>query len=460
MTTLEIEVLLAIAVTSLASAFAAAYGLAYLGARGPAAGPRRGAARDDPVGDGPITRNREEDVETVSKPGAEDLDRAPLLVWRETADGRVTWANAAYRAMLRASPPDEAAGRAPGQGALPRLFDPGARGVAGPDSAPRRVALDQPGAGRRWWFDCQSHAAPDGATTHFAANVTAAVSAEEALSNFTQTLTKTFAHLPIGLAIFDRDRQLALFNPALSDLTRLEPQWLSGRPTLYGFLDRLRDRRMIPEPRDYKSWRQRLADLEREATDGTYEETWTLPSGQTYQVTGQPHPEGAVAFMIADISSEMTLQRRYRSELELGQSVLDALDEAVAVFSPGGRMILSNDAYAALWGHDPASTLEEVGVAQATRRWQERTRPTPAWGDLRDFVTRFDDRAEWTAEVTLGDGRAVQCRFAPLAGGATLCSFRAGPDDGAGAGADAETVAGTTPAAARSPAARRRAGGG
>jgi PAS domain-containing protein len=54
-------------------------------------------------------------------------------------------------------------------------------------------------------------------------DVTEIVRAQQAQKNFVQTLTKTFATLSIGLAIFDRNRQLMLFNPALIDLTALPP---------------------------------------------------------------------------------------------------------------------------------------------------------------------------------------------------------------------------------------------
>jgi PAS domain-containing protein len=92
-----------------------------------------------------------------------------------------------------------------------------------------------------------------------------AVQAETALREFMQTLTKTFADLPIGLAIFDRSRCLQMFNPALTDLTTLPPEMLIARPTLNAFLDAMRARSMIPEPRDYRSWRKQLARLEEEA---------------------------------------------------------------------------------------------------------------------------------------------------------------------------------------------------
>jgi PAS domain-containing protein len=321
----------------------------------------------------------------------------------------------------------ESLGHARG-GPPPRLFPASAALASGDQRAPRRLSLSHPGEPRTWWFDSSSYPAEDGATLHFAIHANPLVRAEEALRNFVQTLTQTFAHLPIGLAIFDRQRQLALFNPALSDLTRLEPEWLTARPTLHAVLDRLRDRRMMPEPKDYRSWREQLADLERAARNGTYEEIWPLPTGQTYRITGRPHPEGAVAFLLEDISAEVSLKRRFRAELELSQSVIDSLDEAIAVFSPSGRLVLSNAAYAALWGHDPSTTLGEVGIADATRHWRELTRPTPVWGELRDFASQASARGEWTAEVALKDGSPLSCRFSPLARSATLCAFsRAAP---------------------------------
>ena len=162
--------------------------------------------------------------------------------------------------------------------------------------------------------------------------------------------TKTFADLPTGLAIFDRERNLQLFNPALIDLTGLSAGFLTGRPTLFDFLDKLRDARMVPEPKDYRSWRQQMNNLEAAAATGHHVETWSLPGGQTYRVTGRPHPDGAVAFLFEDITSEISLTRKFRAELTLGAHVLDGLEDALAVFSPSGQMLLSNRSYVALWG--------------------------------------------------------------------------------------------------------------
>ncbi|EKD61430.1 MAG: hypothetical protein ACD_54C00240G0001 [uncultured bacterium] len=248
--------------------------------------------------------------------------------------------------------------------------------------------------------------------------------AETALRDFMQTLTKTFAQLPIGLAIFDRQRKLQLFNPALMDLTTLPPDFLSLRPSLLSVLDAMRDRKMLPEPKDYRDWRRQIVDMERAAASGLYEETWSLPDGQTYKVVGRPHPNGALALMIEDISNEMLRTRRYRADLELGQSVIDEVDEAIVVFAQSGQLVMSNTAYAAIWGHDPAELMGDSTVRSLSAHWRAQSAPSVIWSEAEDYVATVGDRATWQGEARLLDGRLVSCRFAPLAAGATLALFR------------------------------------
>lgn len=343
------------------------------------------------------------------------LAAAPVLIWRTNDDGAVIWANHAYLDAVAEQRDD---GEDTLTWPVPALFpDPGTA-----VNTPRRQMLPPVGGRAALWFDCHGQRLPDG-IVHFALPADAAVKAEASLREFVQTLSKTFAHLPTGLAIFDRQRQLALFNPALVDLTGAGVEFLSARPTLYAFLDRLRERHVIPEPKDYATWRQQMMDLEKQASCGLYEETWSLPSGQTYHVVGRPHPDGAVAFLLADITAEITLTRRFRSEIELGQAVVDTVEEAIVVFSPAGELILSNSAYDALWGVEPQLTLGKVTVVDSIRCWQDLSQPDPAFGDIRDFVLALEDRAEWTADLRLLAGDMLGCRIVPLSGGATLVAF-------------------------------------
>ncbi len=342
---------------------------------------------------------------------------SPQLIWRTDPGGQIAWANRAYldladqigEAGTPSWPPATLFGAAAGvdHDALPSL---------------RRFSVTPADKSLRW-FDVTT-VARGGGLVHFATAADAVVRAEQARRDFVQTLSKTFADLAIGLAIFDRQRRLALFNPALHDLTALPPDFLSARPLLHSFLDRMREARMLPEPKNYRDWRSEIAALEQAATDGTYCQNWDLPNGLTYRVTGRPHPDGAIAFLIEDISAEIALARTFRAELETSQAVLDSLDDAVAVFSGSGTLILSNRAYEQLWGADDDAALADKTVRDQARIWRARCAPTPFWTEAQAMIGNSADRGRREGRAQLLDGRSVQCRVSPLAGAAIMIGFR------------------------------------
>lgn len=340
------------------------------------------------------------------------VEAMPTPAWQEDATGAVAWANSAYLALVRAHQGDDM----PLSWPLPPLF---ARQAD--EDGPRREAI-QIDEDEERWFDCVSVPA-QGGRLHFALPADAAVRAETALRNFVQTLTKTFAELPIGLAVFNRARELVLFNPAMLDLFNLDPEFLTARPTLVNVLDRLRETRMMPEPKDYRTWREQIVRLERDARDGVYSDTWTLPSGRVYRVTGRPHPDGAVAFLFEDISAEMSLTRRFRGEIETGQAVIDSLDEAIAVFSSAGLLTMSNTAFAALWGEDADLVMASTDIAEATALWQRNCLPEET-GTTLEIARRIRQRKAWSGSLVHRDGRRLSCRLTPIGGGSVLVGFR------------------------------------
>ena len=319
-------------------------------------------------------------------------EQVPIPLWYSDSRGKVVWCNAAYTALVSADR------------GKPIAFVEGRNSIETKDGTE--------------WFDVGirtdiGHALP----------LNDLVRAESNLRDMVQAMAKTFAQLPTGLAVFDHSRHLQSFNPALADLTGLSPEFLSRRPSLIAMLDGMRDRNMIPEPRDWKDWRHQLADMERAAANGQFEDTWALPGGQTYHITGRRHPNGGLALMIDDISTEIIRSRRYRADLELSQRVVDTLEEGIAVFASTGQLVMSNTAYATLWGHDPGEQLAPMGFAQMAAQWRALSAPSTLWAEAEEFSARLDDRAPWRAEARLLDGRLIACRFAPLSDGATLVGF-------------------------------------
>ncbi len=338
---------------------------------------------------------------------------APYPIWLTTNDGRIRWYNDAYEAIYT---------RARKNGVDPDV--PLFTNVAYDGKAPRhgRACIEINEGTEALWYDVIASRTDEGTMFH-AVDINAVIRAEVAQRNFVQTLAKTFAQLSIGLAIFDRKGQLALFNPALVDLTALPAEVLSSRPDLLTFFDRLRDNRVMPEPKNYTSWRQEISNVISAATDGRYQETWTLDTGQTYRVSGRPHPDGAIAFLIEDISAEVSLTRNFRAELELGQSLMDTFDEGLVVFSSAGTLTFCNAAYREMWKIDPERSFADITILDSLRVWQSACRPDPAWGDIRDFVMRIGDRASWETQLTWADGRVLVAKVAPIASGATMIRF-------------------------------------
>lgn len=338
----------------------------------------------------------------------------PHPAWKTDAANAVVWRNDAYQSLSL---------RAPSGNPAAAIFDMPPP-VQGENTC--RVKFDPLDAAAAEWFDVTRYPV-EGGTLHHATSRTALIRAEEAQRDFVQTLTKTFAHLSIGLAIFNRDRQLALFNPALTDLTGLSVSFLSPRPTIDSFFDALRENRKMPEPKNYKTWRQRMADLITAAEIGKFEETWTLESGQTYSVKGRPHPDGAIAFLIEDISAEVSLARSFRAELEQGQNLVDTFEDALAVFSQSGQLTFSNKAYDHLWGFQGDTSFIDVTITDAVKLWKDKSLPNPLWQDLHDAVMTLHDRNEWTMPVCLTGQSPMLCKIVPIASGATVIRFMRQP---------------------------------
>ncbi|MCC7320104.1 MAG: PAS-domain containing protein [Rubellimicrobium sp.] len=348
---------------------------------------------------------------------------SPQLIWKEDGTGRITWANRASLALAdRVNPP--APGQVPEWPPAPLfadLPDPGDDGQA--TRIRRSVSLadaSRPLSGPLWFDIIRIRRGTE--VICFAVDATAKVAAEEARQTFVQTLARTFADLRTGLAVFDRQRRLALFNPALVDLTGLGADFLLQRPHVHSVLDRLRDMQMLPEPRNWRSWREQVAALEAEAEKGSYCENWVLPGGRTYRVSGRPHPDGALAFLFEDISDEISLSRRFRLEQETVQLLLDRLDQAIAVFSPGGTLMLCNARYAGIWGV-PGGRLLDLTLGQEIARWRSASAPSPIWGQVAHLGAMDSDCREIAGTIRLGDGRALAARFACLAGGRICAEF-------------------------------------
>lgn len=328
------------------------------------------------------------------------VQAAPHPIWATSPEGTVQWQNAACRATFASNPPV--------------IDNPGHDG-----NSLSRISLPPTEARRPVCFEVRS-AVSGGDVLHHATDITKIVKAETVQKDFVQTLTKTFAYLTTGLAVFDRKRKLALFNPALVDLTALPAQFLSAQPDLMAFFDNLRDRRVMPEPRSYSSWRNQINEVIESAEGGLYQETWALPNDITYRVTGRPHPDGAVAFLFEDITGEVMLARRFRTQIDLRQSALDGLPDAIMVMGPDGVLSFCNDAASRLLRIDPDGCFADMSVGDLLRVCADALPDAEVWREVGAALRSRGQGETVCRALDSAPGHGLTCRVEPLPGGARM----------------------------------------
>ena len=152
-----------------------------------------------------------------------------------------------------------------------------------------------------------------------------------------------------AVAIYGADKRLNFFNSAFARLWGIEEDWLAGEPSLDELLERLRERRRVPEYADFRAFkRQQLAMFT--SLIEPQSELLHLPDERTLSVSVSPHPFGGLIFVYEDVTDRLALERSYNTLIEVQRETLDNLFEGIAVFGSDGRLKLHNPAYRTIWG--------------------------------------------------------------------------------------------------------------
>ena len=349
-------------------------------------------------------------------------DASPAPTWVVDHEGRLVWANKAWLAEVK-SPSIEAAREAH------LSFDRGADQLA---AEAGRVGSHQEGFrwtagdGRRraWKIMAEPLGGPGGPVLVFAIDMTEAEETRDTLRRHVEAHDETLNHLADAVAIFGPSRRLAFHNTAFQTLFNLDPAWLDERPTHAELLDRLRQRRMLPEVIDYAGWKARELEFY-EATEAAADDSWSLPDGRTLRLVRQPHPLGGILLLFSDITGELSLRSRFNAQLQVQTATLDKLNDAVAVFGSDGRLRLHNEAFEQFWSLS-AERLEEAGDFDAIAELCKTALPDAAlWLGLKARVADPDpeSRIAVSGEGRTTDGRIASWQTRPLPDGATLVAF-------------------------------------
>jgi signal transduction histidine kinase len=340
--------------------------------------------------------------------------------WIAAADGSPVWVNAAWLKAVDAASLDEAAQRGV-------AFDRGADAIASEAAnmgqrreAVRWLSLE----GRRRAFHITAQPLEGGGVGVWTDDLTDLEDAREDTKRNVEAHDETLNRLDDAVVIFDRDKRLKFHNTAFADLWGLEPAWLTERPTHGEVLDRLRQRRRLPETADYAKWK--AAELDRyEQLEAAPDDMWSTPDGRTLRVVRQPHPMGGLLLLFADITGELRMKAQFNALIQVQQATLDKLSDAVAVFGSDGRLRLHNESFERFWNITPLQ-LEAAGDFEGVvDLCVPKLHDMGFWRELKGRVADPDPSARMpiTGEAQTSDDRMVEYRTRPLPDGATLIAF-------------------------------------
>lgn len=347
-------------------------------------------------------------------------DALPAPAWISDASGALVWANRAW--LDAVEQPSLETARASGA-----AFDKDVSGLihealeAGKRIERFRWAVL---GGRRRAWRIIAEPIGRGEVLSYAVDVTETEETRETLKRHVEAHDETLDHLDDAVAIFGANRRMAYHNSSFRELFGLDAAWLDERPTHAEVLDRLRQRRKLPETADYSNWKARELEYYG-STEVSPDDVWPLPDGRTLRVVRQPHPLGGLLLLFADITNELKLRAEYNALLNVQQATLDKLNDAVAVFGSDGRLRLRNEAFEQFWSLAGDRLDDAGGFDEVAALCRPLLPETGLWAELGARVTDPDpeSRAPVSGEARLTDRRIVAWQTRPLPDGATLIAF-------------------------------------
>ncbi|HYM73870.1 MAG TPA: ATP-binding protein [Stellaceae bacterium] len=351
------------------------------------------------------------------------IEAIPLPVWRRDRDLVLIDCNAAYAAALdttREAALAEGRELAPESG-RDKALELARAAAAG---AIRTEAHHLVIGGSRRLIEVTETTDREGGTIGFAIDRTDFENAEAELSRHINAHGEVLESIHAAVAIYGPDQQLKFFNSAFARLWGIETDWLAAGPSLDQLLERLRERRRIPEFADFRAFkRQQLAMFT--SLIEPVQELLHLPDDRTLSLSVSPHPLGGLIFVYEDVTDRLALERSYNTLIEVQRESLDNLFESIAVFGSDGRLKLHNPAYRKIWGLSEADLGGEPHISEIIEKTRAFYDDGGDWPALKEkIIAGISAGALLSDRLNRRDGTVLQLAAVPLPDGNVLLSYQ------------------------------------
>ena len=257
----------------------------------------------------------------------------------------------------------------------------------------------------------------------FAHDITENARRESKLRLACDALDDMIDHFPFAVAVLDGERRLASCNRAYAEMWDIPKPWLDSHPSYGEILDRLRDKRRLPEQRNFPEWKAaQMAAFEPAGRRG--EEFWHLPNGRSIRIVIHSHLMGGVFILFEDITERLKLESSLTLLTQVQKATLDTLDEGIAIFGTDGRLVMHNVPFARMWKLSESELDGQPHFAEIANLCTGRIGHDGIWGIVSAGVNSATPECfgEWS-KTRRADGRVISLSLSRLPNGTTVVAF-------------------------------------
>jgi signal transduction histidine kinase len=351
------------------------------------------------------------------------FEAVPLPVWRRDRNLTLVDCNTSYAAALdttREVALAEGRELAPesGRGKALELARAAAAGTARTEA--HHVVI----GGSRRLIEITETPDREGGTIGFAVDCTELENGAAELARHINAHGEVLESIHAAVAIYGADKHLKFCNSAFAGLWGIETDWLASGPSLDELLERLRERRRIPEFADFRAFKREQLAMFTSLIE-PQRELLHLPDDRTLSLSVSPHPLGGLIFIYEDVTDRLALERSYNTLIEVQRESLDNLFESIAVFGSDGRLKLHNPAYRKVWGLSESDLAGEPHISEIVEKTRAYYDGSGDWPTLKDrIIASISTGALVSDRLDRQDGTVLQLATVLLPDGNVLVSYQ------------------------------------
>ena len=260
----------------------------------------------------------------------------------------------------------------------------------------------------------------------FASDISKLENAQKELERHINAYTNSFDQIKTAIAIFSAKQKLQFYNNAYAQLWKLKQKWLDQNPKHGEILDRLREKKLLPEKADYLRWKKKQLKIYESLEK--LEEWWYLPNNSVIHATTLIHPKGGVMCLYDDVTEKIILESRYNALIGVQKETLDHLHDGVALFGSDGELKLSNPSFIKFWKlkiqNEKKQHNEKKQQIHARNIITECKKLAPndtqKWDKLRINLTNTQTTHQSRYQFKCHNGKIAEITTAPLPDGNIL----------------------------------------